>query len=151
MNQTTIPPTTPIFSSDPHKDVIPHTYVVQVSTFKCLNCSSSSSSCEVFARTWFKGQWGKPFSNLRPIKGEQPKYNLPIEILHKQTDAVPFCHSCPNPSTITSKLPYPPAATQTVTGASFGASDKTPTEPPKHKEPKKPRITTDDLISDLDL
>lgn len=140
---------TPLLLSDPHKDVAPHSYVVQVSSFKCSNCSHSSSSCEVFARTWFKGQWNKPFSNLRPMKGEQPRYNLPIEVLHRQTDLVPFCHHCPNPSDIVSKLPYPPVETKTITGASFGAGNDTPasTKPAK----KKPLITTDDLMKDLGL
>lgn len=141
---------TPVFLSDPHKDVAPRSYVLQVDSFKCSNCNTTGSSCEVFARTWFKGQWGKPYSNLRPMKNEAPKYNLPVEIIHRQVDIIPFCHHCPNPSTITSKLPYPPeAATRPQIGAGFKEDASRP--PSAGTRTKKPVTTTDDLMKDLDL
>lgn len=140
---------TPVFLSDPHKDVAPRSYVLQVDSFRCSNCNTTGSSCEVFARTWFKGQWGKPYSNLRPMKNEAPKYNLPVEVIHRQVDIIPFCHHCPNPSTITSKLPYPPVETKTAIGAGF--REAKPPSSAERQTKKKPVTTTDDLMKDLDL
>lgn len=140
---------TPLYLADPHKDAIPHTYVVQVDSFNCLNCRASHSSCEVFARTWLRGQWGKPYSNLRPMKGDIPRYNLPIEVIHRQPNTVPFCHECPSPMDVVKNLPYPPPETKTTIGAGFTKTED-PKKPPT-KTSKKPITTTDDLLKDLDL
>jgi hypothetical protein len=140
---------TPVLLADPHKDVAPHTYVIQVQTSKCLNCSHEGRSCEVFAKTFFKAQWERKYvHNFRPMRGEKPRYNLPIQIIHAPLITVPFCHECPSPSTTLIGLPYPPADTPTtsvITGASF--SDTPETKPKKHK----PTTTTDDLMEGLDL
>lgn len=144
---------TPIFLSDPHRDIAPHAYVVQVTTTQCQSCGHSGRACETFAKTYLRLAWGRLVTNLRPMK-EPPKYKLPIEIIHRTTLTVPFCHECPDPAKIVAHLPYPPSDTPTHqhTGASFIRDD--PKKSPASSAGVKPRktpTTTDDILKDLDL
>ena len=137
--------TTPVFLADPHKDLTPHSYVIQVSSFKCLNCGTSNRSCEVFSRTWLRGHWGKPFSNLRPMHGDWPRYKLPVEIIHKIPDTVPFCHECPSPQDALKDLPYPPIETPRTPASPAGVQRSSAGV----QQSKRKVSTTDDLLKDL--
>lgn len=139
--------TTPVLLADPHRDIAPHTYTVQVSRTVCSNCKTIHEGCETFAKTHLRAQFGgKYITNLRPLK-EAPKYKLPIEVINKPIESVPFCHRCPDPTTVVSSLPYPPIETKAHLGAGFVST--TPAAAPK--KPKAPATTTDDLMKGLDL
>jgi hypothetical protein len=84
------------------------------------------------------------------MKGDTPRYNLPIEVIHRTPHIVPFCHECPSPLDVVSKLPYPPTAAQTNIGAGFKEAAKPPASSAE-KGAKRPKVTTDDLMKDLDL
>lgn len=144
------PTQTPVFLADPHKDITPTSYVIQVTTSQCLSCGYIGQSCETFARTWLKGQWGKPYSNMRPL--DKPKYRLPIERITRPTIQVPFCDHCQDPNKATTGLPYPPAdkLSSVHVGASFAASPAAATPKPKTTK-KLSTTTTDDLLKGLDL
>ena len=138
----------PVLLADPHKDVVPTSYVIQVTTSQCVACGHIGQSCETYARTWMKGQWGKPFSNMRPL--DKPKYKLPIERIMRPIVRVPFCDHCQNPNSVLECLEYPPAPapSKTIVG-SAQAPDK-PTKPTVVKT-KRDKVTTDDLLDGLDL
>lgn len=145
---------TPLLLADPHRDVLPHAYVIQVTTAQCLSCGHIGQACETFARTWLKGQWGKPFSNLRPLDGP-PKYRLPIERIMRPKLSIPFCDHCLDPDKTVESLPYPPKPMplKTVVGMT---PDTTPTgvgvtKPTGAKKTSKMSASTDDLMKGLDL
>jgi len=143
---------TPLLLADPHKDVLPHSYVMQVTTSQCSSCGHIGQSCETFAKTWMKGQWGKPFPNLRPLNGP-PKYRLPIERVTRAKFSIPFCDHCLDPNKVVENLPYPPtpAPLKTVVGMT---QDGTLTAAPKPAKPKtagSKSTSTDDLMKGLDL
>ena len=139
---------TPVLMADPHKDIAPHTYVVQVDSFECLNCKAIGKCCEVFAKTFFKGQWERKYvHNFRPMRDEKPQYNLPIEVIYKPLRVVAFCHECPDPGETLKGLPYPPVEVlKVVAGSSFTENTDT-----KKESRKKPAVTTDDLMKGLDI
>jgi hypothetical protein len=140
----------PLLLADPHKDAIPESYVIQVTTSQCTACGHIGQSCETYARTWLKGQWGKPFSNFRPM--EKPKYRLPIERIMRPVVRVPFCDHCLDPNKIVEALDYPPV--QTPKTKTIIGMIQTPPAPPKPvaAKTKGPKTSsTDDLLDGLDL
>jgi hypothetical protein len=89
------------------------------------------------------------------MKGDTPRYNLPIEVIHRQPDTVPFCHECPSPLDVVKNLPWPPTAAQTHLGAGFKDASLRDAKPPASSAERqtgaKKKVTTDDLMKDLDL
>lgn len=85
----------PITMSDPHKDVLPHSYVVWRKSQFCINCGSRHDFAELYSKTHLKSRLGmdkSPVTNLRRL--DKPRYNLPVERIEGKTEVIPFCHMC---------------------------------------------------------
>jgi len=99
-------PHLPKVLADPHKDILPHRYVVHVRRQICTHCQSMHEYSELYAKTHMRSQWGHKYvTNLRPL--DQPKYDLPIEVVNLEIQKVPLCHECVS-QTMLSHLPTPP-------------------------------------------
>lgn len=84
----------PIVMTDPHRDVLPHSYVVRKLAQHCKNCGSLHEYSELYSKTHLRSQWGHKYvTNLRRLH-TPPEYNLRVEILETATEEVAFCHEC---------------------------------------------------------
>lgn len=91
---------TPITMAPPHRDVLPHAYVIRVRQQLCKCCGALSQFSELYAKTHLRSQLGvgKYITNLRPLMPEGPLYDLPIEREFFPPTETPFCHNCHEPS-----------------------------------------------------
>jgi hypothetical protein len=141
----------PITLADPHRDAIPHSYVVWHKPQVCRNCGLTHFSHEVFAKTHLRSQLhaSKYVTNLRPCAA--PQYNLPVEVLQAPATPIPFCAACAATVDLTTFPAAPTPATHNI-AADLRATDLVRNSP-QHPDiepvakPKRarPAVTTDDL------
>lgn len=147
-NTNTVPH--PITLSDPTKDVVPHAYTIVKQSQHCKGCGTLHEWSELYAKTHLRSQLnaGKYVTNLRPIRDPREiQYNLPIEVVIRPMQVVPFCHECYQNTSLSHLLPPPIAAPSPRTGPSWAGVG--PAKPEKPKPPTavrtKPTFTIDDL------
>jgi hypothetical protein len=130
----------PVTLADPHKDVIPHSYVVITRTTSCANCGATCTQSDLYAKTNLRYTPARKYAtNLRPL--QKPEYNLPVQINPTPLTTIPFCHACPDPTAPLRDLPYPPASVPEIIGAA--------SETASQSEKKRKETTTDDLMKGI--
>lgn len=98
--------TTPIHLADPHKDILPHAYVILSHSQHCKCCGSLHKWSELYAETHLRSRLGTGYvTNLRPLY-DGPQYNLPIKRIEREPKTIAFCHECHDPQLV--HLPAPP-------------------------------------------
>jgi hypothetical protein len=134
----------PITSADPHREVVPHSYVVWHKPQHCKTCGTTHSHSELYAKTHIRSQLGigKYITNLRPL--DTPKYNLPVEIIQAPPTEVAFCAECYDRVDLKA-LPSPPASVPRYPSViGFGGHDA-PKKPDDRRGREHRSVTTDDL------
>jgi hypothetical protein len=147
----------PLLMAHPHRDVMPHAYVVMHHTTHCQHCGAIHSHAALYAKTHLRSQHGlgKYVTNLRALYADAPQYNLPIEHTLAKPDFIAFCQDCYAGMSL-AHLP-PPPQTEPHARDALLATDlvrNSPQHPDIDRAAKpratksrahKPVVTTDDL------